>query len=72
MVKNKSVFKKVCLGCGAKNKLVSRCKGCYSLVCVECSINGLCHSCYLNDHVVVEQSLYDADKDLSVEVLRYV
>ena len=60
------VFKKVCLGCGARNKLVSRCVGCYRLVCVECSINGACNDCYIRHNFLSEMILYNQEKGVYV------
>ena len=53
----------VCPTCGKHNKVLKGCLGgCAKYVCSECSIDGLCHDCYLEQKRSWELGVYLEDK----------
>ena len=43
-------------------KYLSRCGVCFKISCTSCSIEGLCHDCFMTVNHHIEISIYNEDK----------
>jgi len=58
----KGHFKHTCPNCDAKDKVITRCRTCYALICSDCTKYDLCTDCYTLTKDKAEVDIYFKEK----------